>query len=859
MRWFSQWPEQQARVVRWVLLTGWCLLILSLLIPALTLPTSLAPGCEPNAVDCLMHRQPGNRLFWGVVVPTGLLILVVGSHEFWRRICPLAFVSQAARSLGIQRKVANKKGRLEPVKVKSDSWLARHHVQLQWTLLIAGLCLRLLVVNSSPIGLAWLLIFTLAAAALVGWFYAGKAWCQYICPMGPVQTILTGQRSALGGAAHIGSTSKITQSMCRSIADSGKEQSACVACQASCIDIDSERHYWQFLRGKRGLAWAWYSYPGLILMFFELMMAVEAHMAPQDSELTYLRDGRWAFDATLPARALDPLHSWLPFPRLVVIPLLLVLAGWISVAVFQGIERAFLHQYEQSGLPGAADLAVSRTRLLATFFSINFFFWFVDPSQGAFGPHGAQWMRSLVLAISAIVLFRSWARDQSTYRRESTTDSLRRQLQQLPDLDAALDGRRLQDLSAQEVFTLAKALPAAVRGRASEIYQGGIRDLIRNGSLDRAAALVDLEELRQSLQLSEEDHHAAIRFLAADEPSLLQLDERTLQLQQLREEAFAEVVEDFLATSGLQTLDAASLPAQLRSRLERLKLDSGLEDVDAERVLSRFHSTGDLARLRLQTRLQQFIQERARFLVLQERASDQVLLHPLALAMEQRLNGIAELLPPDVLESELEQIPDQNASLDEALDTLWMDPDPDTAGWVLMVERLIRPEIVASRLQSGRPGLGSSMFLDSQLKGQKHRDHDEFPHLANSSLFRDLLPSGLLWVAEHGWLKSWSAGDVVNRKNLILLILRGGATETTDGGQLVQHDVGSVMGAMEVISGEPSMSKLQASPDGLNVFAFPVHAFDELLQRSSHFSHGLLRQLAKRLKRSGETPMGAPV
>ena len=57
--------------------------------------------------------------------------------------------------------------------------------------------------------------------------------------------------------------------------------------------------------------------------------------------------------------------------------------------------------------------------------------------------------------------------------------------------------------------------------------------MIRSGSLDRAAALVDLEELRQSLQLSEDDHHAAIRLLAADDPSLLQLDERTLQLQQL--------------------------------------------------------------------------------------------------------------------------------------------------------------------------------------------------------------------------------------------------------------------------------------------------------------------------------------
>ena len=34
------------------------------------------------------------------------------------------------------------------------------------------------------------------------------------CPMAPVQTILTGQREALGSPAHIGNSSKITQSMC---------------------------------------------------------------------------------------------------------------------------------------------------------------------------------------------------------------------------------------------------------------------------------------------------------------------------------------------------------------------------------------------------------------------------------------------------------------------------------------------------------------------------------------------------------------------------------------------------------------------------------------------------------------------
>ena len=99
----------------------------------------------------------------------------------------------------------------------------------------------------------------------------GKAWCQYFCPMAPVQTILTGQRGAFGTPAHIGNTSKITQSMCRSVSQLGKEQSACVACQSSCIDIDSERHYWQQIKGKRGLTWAWYSYPGLILVFFKIM------------------------------------------------------------------------------------------------------------------------------------------------------------------------------------------------------------------------------------------------------------------------------------------------------------------------------------------------------------------------------------------------------------------------------------------------------------------------------------------------------------------------------------------------------------------------------------------------------------
>jgi hypothetical protein len=139
--------------------------------------------------------------------------------------------------------------------------------------------------------------------------------------MAPVQTVLTGPRGPLGSPAHLGTNSKITQSMCRTLGDSGKEQSVCVACQAPCLDIDSERAFWQNLSGKRGLEWAWYSYPGLVFAFFELMQRMDRGASAQDGDLVYLRSGLWAYDAGLPGRALDPLFPPLALPSLVAVPL----------------------------------------------------------------------------------------------------------------------------------------------------------------------------------------------------------------------------------------------------------------------------------------------------------------------------------------------------------------------------------------------------------------------------------------------------------------------------------------------------------------------------------------------------------
>jgi hypothetical protein len=854
MQIFSRWPEFQARIVRWILLLGWMLLIISLFFPAFSLPEGMAPACANWIYRCESHRQPGNRLFWGVVVPSGLMVIVLLSHELWRRICPLAFASQLFRALGRQRTKVGKGGKPEVMKVSGDSWLGRNHIKLQWSLLIAGLSLRLLVVNSSPIGLAVLLLLTLAAAVIVGWAYGGKAWCQYVCPMGPVQTVLTGPRGPLGSTAHMGGSSKISQSMCRTIGESGREQSACVACQAPCLDIDAERHFWSNLTAKPGLEWAWYSYPGLVLSFFELLHRMVGGYTDYSADITYLRNGLWAYDATLPRRILEPIEPWLPIPNLLAVPIALSLGAALSVAIFRWLEGQLQKQYESHGKREPKALATSRCRLLSSFLAINCFFWFVDPSQGALGSHGGQVIRSLVLTVSAIWLFRGWQRDQATYRRESTSESLRKQLQNLPELDQALDGRSLEELSPQEVFTLAKALPAVGQQQSRNIYRGVITDMLRSGRLERATSLLQLQDLRQTLHLEDQDHHEAIRLLAQEEPSLLELDSRQRQINDLRQEAVAEALQELMETAGLSVLELENLSSSLRERIEQIRKTCGLSDENWQLALAQLGPQGKNALQRLQHQLDDWRQQKGLGATLALEAKQTPLIQPLALAMQLRCEALESFLKPKLLAAGWEPLSAEiqaSGSLAEAFDLLWLDPDPDTAGWVLMVERQLFPETVAKRLQNPRQGFASSSFLEIQLSGAPHPDAAEFPFLASSPLFADLLPAGLVWVASQGEIHQWQPDDVVIKQGAISdgvgVVLAGEGRLISQNGSLVILGPGETLGEMGVITGMGRSRTVNAGPEGLKAFQLPTEAFEELLHRSRYFSRGLLRQLAQRL------------
>jgi hypothetical protein len=169
-------------------------------------------------------------------------------------------------------------------------------------------------------------------------------------------------------------------------------------------------------------------------------------------------------------------------PRLISIPLLLVGSGLGSFLILALLERVSMLSLSHAGHRQAEELARQRTRLIATFLAINLFFWFSDPSLGAFGGVLARALRYGLLALTAIWLASLWNRSSRQYRREATSASLRKQLKPfLPQLEEALDGRLLVDLSADEVFILAKGLPAQVRYGSLTIYRNVLADLFRSG------------------------------------------------------------------------------------------------------------------------------------------------------------------------------------------------------------------------------------------------------------------------------------------------------------------------------------------------------------------------------------------
>ena len=601
---FAQLPERRMHWARWVLTLGWLLIIASLFYDpwtsALTAPDHpwsplrLPDTCVEVQGECL-SEQPyplGTTLFWGAIVPAAIFVLLVFGHELWRRICPLSFLSQIPRAVGWQRqfKRQNKKTgkvRYELAKVDSNSWLGRNYPYLQFGWLFVGLCGRILFFNADRLVLAGWLLFTIAAAIAVGYFYGGKSWCQYFCPMAPVQSIYGEPGGLLSSKAHM-SEQLVTQSMCRTVLPDGKEQSACVACQNPCIDIDAERTYWNSLN-KPGTSFLYYGYVGLVIGYFGYYYLYAGNW-------NYYFSGAWVRQTDQLASLFDPglylFGQAINIPKLVAVPL--VLGACTAIGYWGGrwIEkRAKAHsRRHQTNL--TIETIRHRIFTLCTFGIFNFFFIFAGRPLVQLFPWSVQYLYDLgLVTLSTLWLYKTWRRSPDLYSRENLANRFRKQLEKLQlNVSQFLEGRALSDLNTHEVYVLAKVLPGFTREKRHQAYKGVVRESLEEGYVNYSSSLDMLQQMRQELGITDDEHRIVLEELGIEDPELLNPDRQRSLENQIRLSGYRKSLERLMLLQRKQSDRMAFEQVSLQdsAAVRSLRREYSITPQEEEWILSGF-------------------------------------------------------------------------------------------------------------------------------------------------------------------------------------------------------------------------------------------------------------------------------
>lgn len=534
-------PERIMHRIRMILAIGWLVLIASMFFdpitpnftkPGANTPFALKPEIFLDPARCVtvqgqcLAEQPfpmANMIFWAMIVPAGILILMTFGHELWRRICPLSFFSQIPRALGLvrKRKVTQADGTIayETVKVGQNSWLGKNHLYLQFGLFILGLAIRILFVNGDHYALGIFLVLTILSAILVGYLYDGKSWCHYFCPMAPVQMIYVGPRSFWGTPAHTQVRPALTQSTCRiTDPETGEEISNCVGCKAPCLDIDSEQSYWQELE-KPGRRLVQYGYLGMVIAFY-------LYFFLYSGDWRYYFTGSWSHQETIVRDWLAPgfylYGQIIPIPRAIAVFITFGVLTLITYVIGLILER-LVRQVKWRGAPLTAQQAQHVTFTIFTLVSFyTFFSYGARPTINRFPEWAVLTFNGIVVAAGAIWFMMTIGRSQYQYNRESAATTLRNQLKKIEVPERILQGRTIDQLSSDEVFTLVNAHREFSKQVRFNAYVAFVKDLLADKATNPIESMEYCSGLRQDLGLTADDHTRAIQLIAQETPELLQ-------------------------------------------------------------------------------------------------------------------------------------------------------------------------------------------------------------------------------------------------------------------------------------------------------------------------------------------------
>lgn len=432
-------------------------------------------------IPTLLAVDHGNRILWTMAIAALPIFFVVGGYHLWRRICPLAVAGQLGRLVG------------SPGTRKIGDWLGERYVYVQFGLLFTALSLRLVAINGTPAALAAFLGAIVVAAAITSFVYAGKTWCNFLCPVGIVEKIYTEpSRTATGG-------------------DMSSQCAPCVACKKHCPDIDLEGGYWKEVedRPRRLVYFMW---PGVVTGFYVYYWLVAGTW-------DYYFTGAWAYETDQASRWLDPGFHFAPLdviPRVVAAPLTLAVFGLASFLVFSLGERLAASRATRGAEPDSQPAREARSRIrhralvLAGFLAFNAFYFFAgQPSLRVLPGWVVQGWGALVVLASAAIFFRRWGRREADHVQEKFAQKILKKW----EWGDAPPSNDLQDIY---LLHTERTKQRESRLRA---YKETVRELVADGLVTRGE-LVILDSLRAQLGITDKDHQKCIAELSAEERQL---------------------------------------------------------------------------------------------------------------------------------------------------------------------------------------------------------------------------------------------------------------------------------------------------------------------------------------------------
>jgi hypothetical protein len=460
-------------------------------------------------IPTILGVRHGNRILWTMAIAALPLFFVVGGYHLWRRICPLAVAGQLGRLVG------------KPGTLKVGDWLSERYVYVQFGILFGALSLRLVATNGTPAALAGFLAVVVIAAAITSFVFAGKTWCNFICPVGLVEKIYTEpSRTATAG-------------------DGNSQCSPCVACKKHCPDIDLEGGYWKEME-ERPRRIVYFMWPGVVTAFYVYYWLVAGTW-------DYYFTGAWAYEADQASRWLDPGFHFAPLdviPRVVAAPLTLAVFGVVSFLVFSAGERLALARatrgLEAEGQPARDARARVRHRalVLAGFLAFNAFYFFAgQPSLRLLPGWAVQGWGALVVLASAAIFFRRWGRREADHVQEKFAQKILKKW----EWGDAPPSNDLQDIY---LLHTERTKQRESRLRA---YKETVREMVADGLVTRGE-LVILDSLRAQLGITDKDHQKIIAELSAEERQLFDPTyqgsiEQRVQRQQYRRDLERLVLE----------------------------------------------------------------------------------------------------------------------------------------------------------------------------------------------------------------------------------------------------------------------------------------------------------------------------